>query len=147
MDHPSPQSHSGSKRSLASFFAPDINASPSPPPVEDDRGEPLETTADSVPLAEDVDLHGDDTELPVRTPTFAHFSSHDEDEFDPDEDEDDDGLIADDSTPFQPGEDDEGSLGDEEEVDVAADAYSWKIDHSNGHHRLRGERLYRELCI
>jgi hypothetical protein len=34
---------------------------------------------------------------------------------------------------------DEGSFGDEEEVDVGADAYLWKIDRHQGHHHLRGK--------
>ena len=55
-----------------------------------------------------------------------------------DESGDDDGLYGDAS----PGEirDDcsEGSFGDEEHVVVAADQYSWKIDHSKGDHRFRG---------
>jgi hypothetical protein len=32
----------------------------------------------------------------------------------------------------------EDVFGNEEDVDVAVDAYTWKIDHSSGHHRLRG---------
>jgi hypothetical protein len=29
-------------------------------------------------------------------------------------------------------------FGNEDEVDVAVDAYAWKINHAHGHHRLRG---------
>jgi hypothetical protein len=35
----------------------------------------------------------------------------------------------------------EDGFGNEEDVDVAVDAYNWKIDHSSGHHRLRGSSL------
>lgn len=35
----------------------------------------------------------------------------------------------------------EDGFGNEEDVDVAVDAYTWKIDHSSGHHRLRGPLL------
>ena len=60
--------------------------------------------------------------------------------FSSDDEGDDGGLGADHSLPSSRFEvDDDGGFGDEEEeVDVAVDAYSWKIDHSNGHHRLRG---------
>ena len=36
----------------------------------------------------------------------------------------------------------EGSFGDEEEVTVAADQYSWKIDHSRGDHKFKGIPSY-----
>lgn len=35
----------------------------------------------------------------------------------------------------------EDGFGNEEDVDIAVDAYTWKIDHSSGHHRLRGSSL------
>jgi hypothetical protein len=37
---------------------------------------------------------------------------------------------------------DEGSFGDVEQVVVAADQYSWKIDHARGDHKMKGM-----LCI
>ena len=75
--------------------------------------------------------HDDDVDVRPRPEALLSFSS---------DDEDDDGLGADHSLPSSRFEvDDDGGFGDEEEeVDVAVDAYSWKIDHSNGHHRLRG---------
>ena len=30
------------------------------------------------------------------------------------------------------------SFGDDEQVDVASESYSWKIDHSKGEHKLKG---------
>lgn len=36
----------------------------------------------------------------------------------------------------------EGSFGDEEQVIVAADQYSWKIDHSKGDHKFKGVLVY-----
>lgn len=67
-------------------------------------------------------------------PTDAQQSTNSDD----DGSEDDDGLCGDAS----PGEfrDDcsEGSFGDGEQVIVAADQYSWKIDHSKGDHKFRG---------
>ena len=37
-----------------------------------------------------------------------------------------------------------GSFGDDEQVDVACESYSWKIDHSKGEHKLKGiDRLNR----
>ena len=40
--------------------------------------------------------------------------------------------------PEPPSPTSEDGFGNEEDVDVAVDAYTWKIDHSSGHHRLRG---------
>lgn len=51
--------------------------------------------------------------------------------------DDDDGLYTDTLPPSL----DDGSFGDDEEVDVAVDAQSWKIDHSKGQHKLRGVSL------
>lgn len=43
---------------------------------------------------------------------------------------------------------DEGSFGNDEEVDIGADAYFWKIDHSKSHYRLRGmfPNPFRVVC-
>jgi hypothetical protein len=50
---------------------------------------------------------------------------------------DDDGLY-DDTSPGGLGDDySEGSFGDGEQVVVAADQYSWKIDHSKGDHKFK----------
>jgi hypothetical protein len=40
------------------------------------------------------------------------------------------------STPTELSE--SGSFGDGEEVDVAVDSYAWRVDHSQGHHKLYG---------
>ncbi len=47
--------------------------------------------------------------------------------------EDDEADLPDPPSPIS-----EDGFGNEEDVDVAVDAYNWKIDHSSGHHRLRG---------
>lgn len=53
---------------------------------------------------------------------------------------DDDGLYGD-ASPSGLGDDcSEGSFGDEEQVVVAADQYSWKMDHSQGDHKFKGVR-------
>jgi hypothetical protein len=52
-------------------------------------------------------------------------------------DEDDDEV----DVPEPPSPTSEDGFGNEEDVDVAVDAYTWKIDHSSGHHRLRGPSL------
>lgn len=49
-------------------------------------------------------------------------------------------IEADWSEPQSPTSED--GFGNKEVVDVAADAYTWKIDHSSGHHRLRGALLH-----
>lgn len=73
----------------------------------------------------------------------------------PDDDSgDDDGLygnvspssFGDDRSEGSLGDDrSEGSFGDEEQVIVAADQYSWKIDHSKGDHKFKGALLYSRL--
>lgn len=50
--------------------------------------------------------------------------------------EDDDGLHQPESDTYSFAE--EGSFGNDEEVDIGADAYVWKIDHHKSHHRLGG---------
>jgi hypothetical protein len=55
----------------------------------------------------------------------------------PGSDEDDDEA----DLPEPPSPTSEDGFGNEEDVDVAVDAYTWKIDHSSGHHRLRGQLL------
>jgi hypothetical protein len=52
--------------------------------------------------------------------------------------DDEDGL--DDPVALQHLEDDcsEGSFGDGEQVVVASDQYSWKIDHASGDHKFNG---------
>jgi hypothetical protein len=42
------------------------------------------------------------------------------------------------SSAHEPVEDD-GFYNDDDQVVVASDAYSWKIDHSKGDHKLKGE--------
>jgi hypothetical protein len=51
---------------------------------------------------------------------------------------DDDGLYGDASLDGLGDNCSEGSFGDEEHVVVAADQYSWKIDHSKGDHKFKG---------
>jgi hypothetical protein len=56
------------------------------------------------------------------------------------DDNHDDGISEDDSITSTSAQiSDDGGYGDEEEVDVAADSYTWKIDHSKGDHKLHGE--------
>lgn len=45
---------------------------------------------------------------------------------------DDDELVS------TPPESEDGNFGDDELVEVAADSYTWKVDHSKGDHKLRG---------
>lgn len=52
--------------------------------------------------------------------------------------EDDDGLYGDASPARLRDDCSEGSFGDEEQVVVAADQYSWKIDHSKGDYKFKG---------
>lgn len=40
-------------------------------------------------------------------------------------------------------DDNDGFGNDNDQVDMGSDAYSWKIDHSKGDHKLKGERLAR----
>lgn len=84
---------------------------------------------------QDIDLWPDSPPAVIATqPTDAQQS----------EDSDDDGSGEEDGLYGEaaPGElrDDcsEGSFGDEEQVIVAADQYSWKIDHSKGDHKFKG---------
>ena len=70
--------------------------------------------------------HGDDTNEPPPS------SNSEADNFDND-------PLADFSPAHLSDEVDDGSFGDNEQVNVAADSYTWKIDHSKGHHKLRGE--------
>jgi hypothetical protein len=58
-------------------------------------------------------------------------------ESDPEEDED--GLHSGETTTQAEGEDEDGSFGDGEHVNIASDVYRWKIDHSKGNHRLKGK--------
>lgn len=60
------------------------------------------------------------------------------DDSDDDASEDDDGLYGDASPGETRDDGSEGSFGDDEQVVVAADQYSWKIEHSRGDHKLRG---------
>jgi hypothetical protein len=56
------------------------------------------------------------------------------------DDNHDDSISEDDSITSTPAQiSDDGGYGDEEEVDVAADSYTWRIDHSKGDHKLHGE--------
>jgi hypothetical protein len=98
---------------------------------------PLGELSGNVPLTDRI-LPDDDLgleELPQPqlllrdTPSLVH-----DDDDDDENEEDDDGLHAENLlSPL-----DDGSFGDEEEVDVAADSYAWKIDHTKGQHKLRG---------
>jgi hypothetical protein len=69
--------------------------------------------------------------LPKGTPNLVLDNEDDnEDEIN----DDDDGLHAENLlSPL-----DDGSFGDDEEVDVAANSHAWKIDHTKGQHKLRG---------
>jgi hypothetical protein len=51
---------------------------------------------------------------------------------------DDDGLHGDASLGELEGENSESGFGEEEEEVVAAEQYSWKINHAAGDHKLRG---------
>lgn len=56
--------------------------------------------------------------------------------------EDDDGF-HDDALSGEPRDDcSEGSFGDEDDVIIASDQYSWKIDHAKGDHKLRGRYIH-----
>ena len=62
------------------------------------------------------------------------------------EESDEDGTYQRPAGEIVPGGEDDaenGSFGDEEQVVVASDLYSWKVDHSKGEHKLKGEGLLR----
>lgn len=84
---------------------------------------------------QDTDLWPNSPPAAIETqPTDAQQSDNSNDE----SSEDDDGLYGD-ASPGEPRDDcSEGSFGDEEQVIVAADQYSWKIDHSKGDHKFKG---------
>lgn len=42
---------------------------------------------------------------------------------------------------------DEGGFGNDEKVEIGADAYTWKIDHNKSHHRLRGRLRCSDLVL
>lgn len=52
--------------------------------------------------------------------------------------DDEDGLDDTIAPQHQVDHEDEGSFGDVEQVVVAADQYSWKIDHARGDHKMKG---------
>ena len=51
----------------------------------------------------------------------------------------DNNPLTDFSPAYLSDEVDDGSFSDNKQVDVTADSYTWKINHSKGHHKLRGE--------
>lgn len=56
---------------------------------------------------------------------------------DDDDNNDNDNVLGDYAGP-EADDWDEGSFGDDEQVAVASDLYSWKIDHARGDHKLQG---------
>ena len=118
-------------RPMEPFFGPDWSRSP-----VDGDSEDLPSPADHLSPRPERSLdrrHGADHHR--RRPSGASWASCGADEEDDIDDVDD--VEADPPNPPSPSSED--GLGDDEPVDVAVDAYSWKIDHSQGHHRLRGE--------
>jgi hypothetical protein len=74
---------------------------------------------------------------PAATATQLTNEPQSDDSLD-DDSGDDDGLYGD-ASPGGLGDDcSESSFGDEEQVVVAAEQYSWKIDHAKGDHKFRG---------
>ena len=69
--------------------------------------------------------------------SFFDFGEEDQadEETDPDPDEDVDDLAS--PSPHDDEEEEDG-FGNNEEVGVVEDAYSWHVNYSLGHHRLRG---------
>lgn len=85
--------------------------------------------------AQDIDLWPSSPAAAIATPPRNEPQS--DDSLD-DGSGDDDGLYGD-VSPGRLGDDcSEGSFGDEEQVVVAADQYSWKIDHAKGDHKFKG---------
>lgn len=116
-----------SKQSLFSFFEPHLTNS-----TPNEESNHPEEPHDPLPSPQGHLLtHEGEPDIVSPSATFPHFLSDDE--------EDDDGLDADPPVRLSPSEEDDGDFGDEEQVDVAVDAYSWKINHANGHHRLRSK--------
>lgn len=52
--------------------------------------------------------------------------------------DDEDGLDDADAVHYLEDDDHEGSFGDSEQVAVASDQYSWKINHARGDHKFKG---------
>lgn len=116
-----------SKQSLATFFEPYIPSS-----VPNEELNDPEEPRDPLPSPQEYLLtHEGEPDIGSPSAASPNFLSDDED--------DDDGLDADTPVRLSPSEEEDGDFGDEEQVDVAVDAYSWKINHSNGHHRLRSK--------
>jgi hypothetical protein len=81
-----------------------------------------------------------DTELwPSSPPAEPRNEQQSDDSLD-DGSGDDDGLYGDASLGGLGDDCSEDSFGDEEQVVVAADQYSWKMDHSKGDHKFKGVR-------
>jgi hypothetical protein len=91
---------------------------------------------DRILLDSDLDfeefLH---SQSPKNTPNLTHDDKDEHEENDDNNDDNDDGLHAEELLSLL----DDGSFGDDEEVDVAADLHTWKINHNKGQHKLRGE--------
>jgi hypothetical protein len=75
---------------------------------------------------------------PAATATQRTNAPQSDDGLDDDSGDDDDGLYGDASPGGLRDDCSESSFGNEEQVVVAAEQYSWKIDHAKGDHKFRG---------
>lgn len=103
-----------------------------PPPTNRSRNS--DTSAEA-----DRGVFGADGEIPVdRESVFGEVQDSDADR----ESDDEDGLYHEEPFGGAEQEFEDGSFGDEEEVVVASDSYSWRIDHSKGEHKLNGKKAW-----